>query len=105
MKKLTNKQYREYDNFSRYSPFPIYYNTEDDKYVYGTVSHLKSDTPHLMHTVGVGDTLDSLALQYYNNPTYYWVIADYNRIIDPFAELTVGQKIKIPSFSGIEFED
>jgi nucleoid-associated protein YgaU len=56
------------------------------------------------HKVKDGDTLDSLALYYYNNPTYYWVIADFNRIQDPYLELEVGRILKIPTFSNIAFK-
>ena len=31
---LTNKSYRSYDYFCRYSSFPYYFNTEDNKYVF-----------------------------------------------------------------------
>ena len=101
---LKNKSYKSYKKLSRYSNFPYYYHTLDDKYVYGITAHLKNDTPYILHTVKKSDTLDSLALYYYNNPTYYWIICDFNRIQDPFIDLEEGQKIKIPSFSTIEFE-
>ena len=50
-----------------------------------------------------GDTSDSIALQFYNNPTYYWIICDFNRKQDPFEKPEVGEIIKIPVFSSIEF--
>ena len=102
---LINKKYKTYNNFSRYSPLPYYYHTIDNKYVYSTAKRLRDDTPYSIHEVVDGDTLDSIALSYYNNPTYYWIIADYNRILDPYEELKVGSQLKIPSFSGVEFED
>lgn len=100
---LTEKTYRDYAKLSRYSPFPYYYHTVDDKYVYGTTAYLKNTTLCRSHTVVKGDTFDSLALEYYNNPTLYWVICSYNRIRDPFTELKEGSTIKIPSISNIEF--
>ena len=100
---LTEKTYRDYAKLSRYSPFPYYYHTVDDKYVYGTTAYLKNTTLCRSHTVVKGDTFDSLALEYYNNPTLYWVICSYNRIRDPFTELQEGSTIKIPSISNIEF--
>ena len=33
------------------------------------------------------DTLDSLALKYYGRPDLFWVIADFNRIQDPYINL------------------
>lgn len=101
---LSRKQYRDYDRVSRYSVFPYYYNRLDGKYIYGTTSHLKTDeVTFVSHIVKDGDTYDSLALYYYNNPTYYWVITDFNRVQDPFNRPKVGTNLKIPTFSHIEF--
>lgn len=101
---LTDKTYKEYSKLSRYSPFPYYYHSVDDKYIYGTTAYLKDTTIYTLHTIKRGDTLDSLALEYYNNPTLYWIICSFNRIRDPFIQLEEGQKIKIPSISNIEFD-
>lgn len=102
---LINKNYKDYHRVSRYGLFPYYYNRMDGKYMYGITSHLKTDeTSFVSHKVELGDTLDTLALYYYNNPTYYWVIADFNRIQDPFAELELGTILKIPTFSNIEYD-
>ena len=103
MDKLIDKSYKTYDYVSRYSGFPYYYDKTDEKYIYGTTSHLNTETPYVIHTIAKGDTLDTLALDYYNNPTFYWIIADFNRIRDPYIKLVVGSQIKIPSFSSIEF--
>lgn len=100
---LVDKQYRQYDKLSRYSTFPFYYNKVDGKYIYGTTSQLNSEVPFVNHLVKKGDTLDTLALYYYNNPTYFWIIADFNRIQDPYSDLKVDELIKIPSFSAIDF--
>ena len=101
---LTHKKYKSYDRLSRYTRFPYYYNTEDNKYMYGTTAHLKDNTPYMLHKVQRGDTYDKLALDYYNNPTYYWIILDFNRIQDPFIEPEEGIYIKIPTFSAIQFD-
>lgn len=101
---LINKTYKKYNRLSRYSPFPIYFNSEDGKYVCGTTSHLNNNTSYILHTVDRGDTLDYLSLHYYNNPTYFWIIADFNRIQNPLEPLTVGDSIKIPAFANIEFD-
>lgn len=102
---LINKQYKNYDRVSRYSTFPYYYNTDDDKFIYGITAYLKNkNTPYMNHKVQLRDTLDTLSLYYYGNPTYYWVIADFNRIQDPYKPLKVGEIIKIPTFSTIQFD-
>ena len=56
------------------------------------------------YIVQKGDTLDSLALHYYNIPTLYWIIASFNHIQDPYKNLVVGSTLKIPSISNIEFD-
>jgi hypothetical protein len=101
---LTNKQYKDYNKLSRYSNFPFFFHTIDKKYIYGKTSHLKSDTIYTEHTISPTDTIDKLALYYYNNPTLFWIICDFNRINDPYIKLVPGDKIKIPSISNIEFE-
>ena len=101
---LKNKAYKQYDNMSRYAIFPYFYHSRDEKYVYGTTAYLKDTTPYSLYTVKKFDTLDSIAFEFYNNPTLYWVICSFNHIQDPFIELKEGQKLKIPSMSSIEYD-
>lgn len=101
---LINKAYKEYGRVSRYNNFPYYYNVEDKKYVYGTTSYLDDSTPYILHQIEKGDTLDSLALYYYGNPTFFWVIADFNRITDAYESIEDRKDIKIPSFTGLTFK-
>ena len=104
MDKLIDKAYRNYDYISRYSSFPYYYDTEKKRYIYGTTSQLKTDLQYVTHKVTFGDTYDSLALKYYNNPTLFWVICDFNQIQDPFTDLEIDTYIKIPSLGNISFK-
>lgn len=101
---LRKKQYKQYDKLSKYQLFPIYYHTLDDKYVQGTPANLFTDTPYIWYTVKDNDTYDSISLYYYGNPTYYWIICDFNRIQNPFDMPEVGIKLMIPTFSDIEFD-
>lgn len=102
---LTTKQYKQYDRVSRYSVFPYYYNRLDKKYIYGITAQLKKDnTPFVSHTVQRNDTLDTLSLYYYNSPLYFWVIADFNNIQDPFKDLKEGSVLRIPTFTAIDFD-
>ena len=102
---LKDKQLRAYDKLSRYATFPFYYNTLDNKYIYGTTNHLDISTNYKLYKIQKGDTFDSISLTHYNDPTYYWVICDFNRIQDPFATLIPGKYIKVPVISTIEFKD
>lgn len=101
---LKNKAYKEYDKISRYSSIPYYYHTLDNKYIYGVGSYLRDDTLYTLYTIQPRDTIDSLALRFYNNPTLFWIICDFNRINDPYIKLIPGEKIKIPALSNIEFK-
>lgn len=102
---LTNKAYKTYDSLSRYTVFPYYYNSEDDKYIYGVTGQLNTNVAVIAHKVSNRDTLDSIALKYYGRPDYWWVIADFNRIQDPYINLSENFKIlNIPSISNISFK-
>ena len=102
---LKNKSYRTYDYTSRYSTYPYYYNTLDKKYIYGITGQLSDKTEYTLHYVTDRDTLDSLALYYYGRPDLYWIIADFNRIQDPYINLFEKYNyIYIPSLSGVKYK-
>jgi hypothetical protein len=41
--------------------------------------------------------LDLIAAIFYNEPRYWWILAQYNNILDPFSEVKAGTLILIPS--------
>lgn len=41
-------------------------------------------------------TLDILSMLYYGTPLLYWLIADFNDILDPMVDIPAGTSIKIP---------
>lgn len=55
-----------------------------------------SSTKYTIHTVLSDETLQDIALRYYNDSGSWYKIADYNSILDPFNEITSGMKILIP---------
>ena len=101
---LTNKSYKNYDYLSRYASFPYYYNKEDKKYIYGTTAQINKDINYVVYKVKENETLDDIALYYYNNPTYFWVIADFNNIQDPYIQLEPNTILNIPSLGSVNFE-
>lgn len=103
MDDLTNKKYVSFDYTSRYTGVPYYFNTRDQKEICGLGTNLFTNTSFVSYTVKQEDTLDSLALTYYNNPTYWWVIAYFNNIQDSLKPLTVGEIIKIPNIADVNF--
>lgn len=103
---LKDKKYKDFDYTSRYSGVPFYYNVKDEKYIYGLTSNMKKDISYVLHEIKDTDTLDYLALKYYNNPTFYWIIAYFNDIQDCFIKLSDHFKtIKIPSITSVQFGD
>lgn len=101
---LENKQYKEFEYFSRYQNTPYYFNKNDRKYIVGTTQAIQKDILYVLHKVKQGDNLDTLALYYYNNPTYFWIIADMNDIQNPYLPLIVGSEIKVPVFNEVKFD-
>lgn len=67
---LSNKSYKDFDYTCRYSSIPYYYNTEDQKYIYGIGTQLKTNISYVAYKPLSTDSLDSLSLKYYGNPTY-----------------------------------
>lgn len=55
----------------------------------------------ILHPVTDSDTLGSLAYDYYGNSKYWWIIADINKIFNPF-ELTVNSNLIIPNLDRIK---
>lgn len=68
---LKDKNYKQYENISRYASFPYYYHTEDGKYIYGITSQIDKNISFVSHKVEQKDTLDNLSLTYYGRPDYY----------------------------------
>lgn len=102
---LKNKSVKSSNYFSRYNGVNTYYNTHDKKYQLGLKSWLKPNFDYTRYTVQDNDTYDYIALKFYNNPTYYWIICDANKILDPMIEPTPGDVLMIPSLgSTLQFE-
>lgn len=104
MDRLVDKTYKTYTRISRYSSFPYYYDTVNNRYVYGTLSHLDPTTPFTSYIVKKNDTFDSISLAFYNTPLFFWVICDFNQITDPFQIPPEGSTLNIPILSSIEFQ-
>lgn len=104
MDTLKNKQFETYTYYSRYTTVPFYFDTIANREIYGIGSNMLQHNSWVAHKVLPTDTLDSLALKYYNNPTLWWIIAYFNNIQDSFTPLNQRFSIiKIPAFSSIEF--
>lgn len=104
MNTLKNKTYATFDYLCRYTNIPYYFDTLQNREIYGIGTGLKTSTEYVTHKVRSNDTLDALSLKYYNNPTFWWIIAYFNNIQDPFKPIKNKYiTLKIPSISSIEF--
>lgn len=104
MNTLKNKTYATFDYLSRYTNIPYYFDTLQNREIYGIGTGLKTSTEYVTHKVRSNDTLDALSLKYYNNPTFWWIIAYFNNIQDPFKPIKNKYiTLKIPNISSIEF--
>jgi len=105
---LSNRAIKSSKYFSRYNGLNYFYNNNDGKYQLEMRHWLRNDideTQLTKYLVKEKDTYDSIALQFYNNPLYYWIICDYNRIIDPIIPPKPDSILYIPSLNaGLEFE-
>lgn len=105
MESLKDKQAKQYSYMSRYSNFNFAYNINDDKFIYEVTSQLSNGAQCITHVLKKTDTLDYLADKYYGRPDLFWVIADFNRISDPFIDITeYFKEIKIPSLTAISYK-
>lgn len=106
MDTLKNKRYMQYGYLCRYTGTPFYYDTLKEKESAGIAQDVSKDAPSFTHKVKVGENLDSLALKYYNNPTYWWVIASFNGIQDAFIDNLQDEYpiLQIPNIGAITFE-
>ncbi len=62
-------------------------------------SNLTSDPTDIAYVVEnfYEGRLDLIASVFYNEPRWWWVIAQYNNITDPFSETTAGRVLYIPA--------
>ena len=104
---LKDKQIREYSYISRYAGFPFYYNTLDGKFIYGLTNQFKTnEVPYVLHKIKPTDNLDYLSAYYYGRPDFFWIIADFNHIQDPFINLSdYYTTLKIPSVADLSYRD
>lgn len=102
---LKNKTSISKDYISRYASFPVYYHSTDTKYIQGITGHLTTDVQYVQVPISQNTTLEYLANRYYGRPDYWWIIADFNRISDPFIDLFEKYStLNIPSLTAIEFK-
>lgn len=106
MDTLKNKRYLQYGYLCRLTGTAIYYDTLKEREITGIGLDLQPDIPHFTHIVKERETLDFLALKYYNNPTYWWIIAMFNNIQDAFIDDLKAKYpiLQIPNIGAVTFQ-
>lgn len=99
------KYKKNYDYISRYEAFNYFYDPKNNKYYYGLTSHLRNDTSYVIYEVKPGDSYDSIALDHYGCALFYWVITDYNRIVDAITPPEPGTQLRLPALNSIVYMD
>ena len=115
---LKNKTAKTSKYFSRYNGKNYYMNTLDvlsKDTETGSVAYkeqletsrwLSHNNDYKTYITKEGDTYDSIALQFYNNPTYYWIICDFNRVLDCMKPLKPDTVLYIPTLgTGFKYEE
>ena len=98
-----SKNYRDVPYLSRYSAFPYYYDSVNNKYYYGLTAQLDKTAPYALYKVKEGDSYDSIASKHYGSALYYWIICHFNDIFDCTKDPEAGTDLKIPSLNSINF--
>lgn len=83
---------------SRYARRPVGTDQDDRRFIGGRHQILKTSWPdNRAHTVQEGDTLWALAFRYLGDAELWWIIADFNGIVNPLKALQPGRVLIIPS--------
>lgn len=101
--KSPTRYYKQYDYISRYERFPYYYDSLNNRYYYGLSANLNRNSPYASYTVKIGDTYDSIAYDKYGSALFYWIICNFNGVLDSFEIPEPGTVLKLPSLSAINF--
>lgn len=105
---ITYRENHEYDkeSISRYKMYRVINNDDDNSIYLETFNQVKStweneqgNTYHIV-TKDEENRLDIIANKFYNNPSYGWIIALVNQIIDPFV-IPADTVLIIPSMSSL----
>jgi len=54
--------------------------------------------------VSQGQTLRAVAWKVYGDARLYWIIAEYNNIIDPFTIFAAGTRLRYPTLKRVQSE-
>jgi nucleoid-associated protein YgaU len=61
-------------------------------------------TDDVYYTVQTGDDVTRVASKALGDPRYWWVVADFNDLLDPFADLVPGTQLRVPSLQRLHMQ-
>jgi hypothetical protein len=95
---MANNQNDLYDKYSRYVAGGVS-ETANGFIEWWERSIFPSDSSDIVYTIEnfYEGRMDLIASAFYDEPRFWWVIAQYNNILDPFGETTAGRVILIPT--------
>lgn len=79
----------------RYEGQPVYVDSNGNL-VSARYKRLDKNLPFNTMVTEAPTTLDILAMQYYGSPLLFWVIGDFNDMLDPTIEIGIGTTLKLP---------
>lgn len=92
----------KYHRMSRYSPYRLILANNKKKHfeTQNNTTINTSDKDRFCKVTYQNNRLDKIALQYYGDHTYWWIIAKANNIIDPF-DLPIDKVLRIPNINAV----
>jgi hypothetical protein len=87
-----------YNKYSRYVAGGVA-ETANSRIEWWERNQLQTDNSDIIYAVEnfYEGRLDLIASVFYNEPRYWWVIAQYNNVLDPVSEITAGRILRIPT--------
>lgn len=87
-----------YNKYSRYIAGGISEVADNriDWWERGNLAGADDDTIYVVENFYEG-RLDLIASVFYNEPRWWWIIAQYNSVLDPFGEILAGRVLLLPA--------
>lgn len=89
---------------SRYRETTIITLNDNPHFGFRPLRNIDQRVEDIYHEILYGDTLQRIAWQVLGDARYWWVVADFNDIIDPFEDLLPGTQLRLPSISRLYME-
>jgi nucleoid-associated protein YgaU len=78
--------------------YALKYNDDGDYSLEAKPPVVPESSNDIQHTVKDGETLQNIAFRYYGDSGKWYIIAEANKILNPFKELEMGTLIRIPTY-------